>query len=411
VGAGTVEFLFSPDDGAFYFLEMNTRLQVEHPVTEMITGINLVAWQIHVAAGGTLPLRQAEILAHGAAIEARIYAEDPARGFLPQAGRIGHLDFPESGPHVRIDSGVRAGDAIPIDYDPMIAKLIVWDKDREAAVRRLRAALAETRVAGLAANVDFLRAIAAHKAFREVSLDTGFIERHGGDLLVPPAPAECETLAMVVIGLLCERVASARRQAERSADPWSPWNSQDGWRLNEDAKETLCLREILGEGSGDRAVEVTYLRDGWRLDFAGGGFSSATGTLNADGKLMSELDGHRLRGVFVRSGQQISVFRDADSGRRFVLASPMAEVARGCAPPGRLTAPMPGRIAALLVEPGSQVEANQPVLVLEAMKMEHLLTAPQRGVVKEFKFKLGSQVAEGVELVTFETGPPPEAGS
>jgi 3-methylcrotonyl-CoA carboxylase alpha subunit len=410
-GAGTVEFLLSPDDGAFYFLEMNTRLQVEHPVTEMITGIDLVAWQIRVAAGGTLPLRQEEIGSRGHAIEARLYAEDPARDFLPQSGRIARLDFPEPGAHVRVDTGVRAGDVIPIDYDPMIAKLIVWDDDREAAVRRLSAALTETRVAGFAANVDFLRAIVAQEAFREASLDTGFIERHGGDLLALPKPAGNEIMAMAVIGLLCERAASTQRQAERSADPWSPWNSQTGWRLNENAQETLRLREIRPGGGGDHSIEITFLREGWRLDLPGGGFFHASGTLAPDGALTADLDGHRLKGVFVRSGQEISVFRGASLGHRFVLASPAAGTARGGEAPGRLTAPMPGRIAALLVEPGALVKANQPVLVLEAMKMEHLLTAPRSGIVKAFTFKLGSQVAEGVELVTFETGPPTDVDS
>jgi 3-methylcrotonyl-CoA carboxylase alpha subunit len=411
VGAGTVEFLLSPDDGGFYFLEMNTRLQVEHPVTEMITGIDLVAWQIHVAAGGMLPLRQEELFAQGAAIEARLYAEDPAREFLPQSGRIARLDFPEAGPHVRVDTGVRAGDTIPIDYDPMLAKLIVWDEDRTAAVSRLLRALAETRVAGCATNVAFLRAIAGQQAFNEAALDTGFLERHGGDLLAPAKPAGSETLAMAVIGLLCERAVSTQRLAERAADPWSPWNSQNGWRLNECARETVRLREIMPEGSGDHPIEITFLRDGWCLDLAGGGFFHTGGTLAPDGALTADLDGHYLKGVFVRSGQEMLVFPGAGSERRFVLAGPAAGAARGSEPPARLTAPMPGRIAALLVEPGARVEANQPVLVLEAMKMEHLLTAPRSGTVKEFKFKLGSQVAEGAELVTFETAPPPDAGS
>ena len=411
VGAGTVEFLFSPDDDAFYFLEMNTRLQVEHPVTEMITGIDLVEWQILVAAGGPLPLRQEEIASRGHAIEARIYAEDPARDFLPQSGRLARLDFPDSGPHLRVDAGVRAGDAIPVDYDPMIAKLIVWDKDRQAAVRRLAAALAETRIAGLTANVDFLRAIAAAPAFAEALVDTGFLERHGGDLLAPQKPATHETLAMAVIGLLCERAAAMRGQAQRSADPWSPWNSQKGWRLNEQAQERLRLRENLPEGSGDHTIEITYLPHGWRLGLAEGSFFEAGGTLAPDGTLTVDLDGHRLRGVFVRSGSEITVFSGAGAGHRFGLAGPIVGGAGSGAPPGRLVAPMPGRIAALLVEPGVRVAANQPVLILEAMKMEHLLTAPRAGIVKELKFKLGSQVAEGVELVTFETGAPPDGGS
>ena len=349
-GAGTVEFLVTPDDGAFYFLEMNTRLQVEHPVTEMITGLDLVEWQILVAAGGTLPLRQEEIFAQGHAIEVRIYAEEPARGFLPQSGRLARFDVPEQGRHIRVDTGVRAGDAIPVDYDPLIAKLIVWDKDREAAVRRLGAALAATRVAGLITNVDFLRAIVAQADFIAGSPDTGFIEAHRGDLFAPVKAAKNETVAMAVVGLLCERAAAARAHAGASADPWSPWNSQTGWRLNGNARETVQLRETAGDKTIDHSVEVTYLRDGWRLNWPGAGFSQASGTLAADGTLAAELDGHRLGGIFVRSGPELTVFPATGAGHRFAVVSPIAEAARGGVPPGRLTAPMPGRIAALLVD-------------------------------------------------------------
>jgi 3-methylcrotonyl-CoA carboxylase alpha subunit len=409
VGAGTVEFLLSP--GAFYFLEMNTRLQVEHPVTEMITGVDLVEWQVHVAAGGALPLRQEEIRLQGHAIEARLYAEDPARDFLPQSGRIARLDFPALGAQLRIDAGVRAGDSIPADYDPMIAKLIIWDEDRRGAIRRLRAALNETRVAGVATNLDFLRAAAAHEAFNEASPDTGFIERHGEDLLAERQPAGNDVLAMAVIGLLCERAASMREHAGRSSDPWSPWASQNGWRLNEGACETVRLREIVPERGGNRVVEIRYLRNGWRLDLPGAEFFHVSGTLAPDGTLAADLDGHRVKAVWVRSGEEILVFAGAAAAHRFLLAGPVTGAERRDEPPGRLTSPMPGRIAALLVAPGAKVEANQPLLVLEAMKMEHILRAPKGGILKEFKFQVGDQVTEGVELVTFETGPPPEIAS
>jgi 3-methylcrotonyl-CoA carboxylase alpha subunit len=408
VGAGTVEFLLSPDDGAFYFLEMNTRLQVEHPVTEMITGIDLVEWQIHVAAGGALPLRQEEVRSLGHAIEARLYAEDPARDFLPQSGRIARLDFPAQGTQVRIDAGVRAGDTIPVDYDPMIAKVIVWDKDRRRTLLGLRAALGKTRVAGVATNLDLLRAIAAHQAFTEASTDTGFIGRHTDDLLPKLQPAGNDVLAMAVIGLLCERAAFVREKAQRSSDPWSPWNNQNAWHLNEEVRETVRLREIMPKGGGNRTVEIRYPRHGWRLDLPEGTFFHASGTLAPDGTLAANLDGHRVKAVWVRFGEEILVFAGAKAAHRFLPAGPVAGVERRDEPPGRLTSPMPGRIAALLVAPGARVEATQPVLVLEAMKMEHMLRAPKAGILKEFKFQLGDHVGEGVELATFETGPPPE---
>jgi 3-methylcrotonyl-CoA carboxylase alpha subunit len=403
IGAGTVEFLISPEDGAFYFLEMNTRLQVEHPVTEMITGIDLVEWQLHVAAGGALPFRQAEIRSRGHAIEARLYAEDPARDFLPQSGRIARLDLPAQGAQVRIDAGVRAGDAIPVDYDPMIAKMIVWDKDRRRTLLRLRAALGETRVAGVATNLDLLRAIAAHQAFTEGSPDTGFIGRHTDDLLPRLQPAGNDVLAMAVIGLLCERAAFVRKKVQLSSDPWSPWASQNGWRLNEELRETVRLREIVPEGGGNRTVEISYPRSGWRLDLPGDTFFHASGTLAPDGTLAADLDGHRVTAVWVRSGGEILVFAGAKAAHRFLLAGPVAGVERRDEPPGRLTSPMPGRIAALLVAPGARVTANQPVLVLEAMKMEHMLRAPKGGILKEFKFQLGDHVTEGVELAIIET--------
>jgi 3-methylcrotonyl-CoA carboxylase alpha subunit len=216
---------------------------------------------------------------------------------------------------------------------------------------------------------------------------------------------------MAVIGLLCERAAFVREKAQGSSDPWSPWTSQNGWRLNEELRETVRLREIAPEGGGNRSFEIRYLRNGWRLDLPGGTFFHAIGTLAPDGTLAADLDGHRVKAVWVRAGEEILVFAGAKAGHRFLLACPVAGPARGSAPPGRLTSPMPGRIAALLVAPGARVAANQPILVLEAMKMEHMLRAPKGGILKEFKFQLGDHVTEGVELASFETGPPPDGAT
>ena len=397
VGAGTVEFLLD-EDGRFYFMEMNTRLQVEHPVTELITGQDLVEWQLRVAAGGALPLTQDDLAIDGHAIEVRLYAEDPARGFLPQTGTLTHLRFPEEGPHVRVDTGVRAGDAISIHYDPMIAKLIVWDRDRPSAVRRLRAALEGTEIAGLNANVAFLTAIAAHPAFMAADLDTRFIQRHEADLLPAARPADDRTLALAALGLLLDRAAKARAAAAASPDPWSPWARTDGWRLNDESHETVTLREP-GEAPHEHALRLTYRRGGYAFHFAGGD-ARAAGELAADGRLTAEIDGARVTATWVRAGGQITLFH-AGGTHRFEVVEPLATAAADGGA-GKLTAPMPGKVIAVLVEAGVAVEKGAPLIVLEAMKMEHTIKAPAAGTISALKFRVGDQVPEGAELIGFE---------
>ena len=397
VGAGTVEFLYDPADTSFYFMEMNTRLQVEHPVTELITGQDLVEWQLRVASGEPLPLRQEDLAINGHALEVRLYAEDPDRDFLPQTGRLEHLSFPAPGPHVRIDGGVRMGDAISIHYDPMIAKLIVWDVDRPAAVRRLRTALAETQVVGLTTNVGFLSAIAAHPAFMEVDLDTRFIERHHADLLPEPTPASDTVLALATLGVLLDRAAQARAAAAISSDPHSPWNTTNGWRLNDETGGSLVFRDA----GGERMVELTYRRDGHRLTLPGGTVLEARGELLGDGTLNADLGGRRLSARWVKRGLETTVFTEG-AGHRLTLVDTLAESVGHDGPTGKLTAPMPGKVIALLVEPGAAVTSGTPLIVLEAMKMEHTLKAPGDGVVKGIRYAVGEQVEEGVELIQFE---------
>ncbi len=249
VGAGTVEFIAGPD-GDFYFMEMNTRLQVEHPVTEMITGLDLVEWQLRVASGEPLPLGQDDLAIAGHAIEARVYAEDPARGFLPSTGELHHLRPPEEGDGVRWDTGVRAGDAISMHYDPMIAKLIVWSGEGRAdAVRRLRRALASCEVAGVTTNLDLLGAIAAHPAFAAGGCDTGFVEQHFDSLVPPPAPPDGSALACAALALELRRREEAAARAAASGDPHSPWHQVNGWRLNDSGRHTL---ELAVEGETQR---------------------------------------------------------------------------------------------------------------------------------------------------------------
>ncbi len=395
-GAGTVEFLLDWDN-RFYFMEMNTRLQVEHAVTELVTGIDLVEWQIRVAAGERLPLGQDGPAIFGHAIEARIYAEDPANLFLPAPGRLSHLRFPVPGPHVRIDTGVRMGDVISSHYDPLIAKLIVWDRDRAGAVRRLTAALAETEIAGVANNVAFLRRIAAHPAFATAESDTRFVERHGADLLPRPAPAAPETLALATLGVLFERRRVAAEQARRSGDPWSPWHSANGWRLNDEAEEQIGFREA------GTAIEVTvhYRRDGsYRFDLPGGVVVAASGELAEDGGLLADLDGVRRRGRVVCDGLDLTVL-GAGGSHALSLIDPIAEAGQQRIDGGRLTAPMPGRIVAVLVEAGASVVKGQPLLMLEAMKMEHTIHAPADGTIDEIPYAAGESVEEGVTLIGF----------
>ncbi|MEE8270253.1 MAG: acetyl-CoA carboxylase biotin carboxylase subunit [Alphaproteobacteria bacterium] len=402
VGAGTVEFLLDTvDDGApaFYFMEMNTRLQVEHPVTELITGLDLVELQLRVAAGAPLPFGQDDLAIDGHAIEVRLYAEDPGQEFLPATGTLRHFRLPATGPHVRVDGGVRQGDTISPHYDPMIAKLIVWDTDRAAARRRLTAALDATEIVGVATNVAFLRAVAGHPAFAAADLDTRFIERHLGDLLPAPAPASRRVLAMAALGVLVERRRAAAASAGRSGDRWSPWHAADGWRLNDEAHEVVTL------GDGDTVVEVDvqYRRDGgYRLGLPRGAVI-ARGDLSDDGTLIADLDGERHAAGFVRHGLELTlILRGADAGtHRLALVDPIAAAAEEDTA-GRLIAPMPGRVVAVLVEAGAAVDKGQPLIVLEAMKMEHTVTAPADGAITHLPFAAGDQVEEGRELIGFE---------
>ena len=399
VGAGTVEFLLDAD-GSFYFMEMNTRLQVEHPVSEMISGQDLVEWQLRVASGEPLPLAQDDLRIRGHAMEVRLYAEDPEREFLPQTGRLEHLSFPPESSHVRVDTGVRTGDSIGIHYDPMIAKLIVWDIDRPAAVRRLRDVLAQTHVVGLATNVRFLQAIAAHPAFLAADLDTRFIERHRADLSPRVAATSPRVLAFAALGVLLERVNEARARAALAPDAQSPWNRTDGWRLNEEASDSLGFRE----GEEVVTVRVVYARAGYRLGLPAERTVLARGEFAPDGTLEADFDGVRCSCVWVRQGSEITIF-DAGGSHRIALIDPLADASAEETAGGRVTAPMPGKVIALLVEPGAEVERGQPLIVLEAMKMEHTIRAPQAGTVQALRYAVGEQVEDGALLVEFaETG-------
>jgi 3-methylcrotonyl-CoA carboxylase alpha subunit len=397
VGAGTVEFIVNRD-GTFYFMEMNTRLQVEHPVTEMITGLDLVEWQLKVAAGEPLPLQQEQLAIQGHALEARIYAEDAAKGFLPATGRLTHLAPPSETLNVRIDTGVEQDDEITPHYDPMIAKLIVWDENRERALARMLQALADYRIVGVTNNVGFLARLVACPSFARADLDTGLIEREH-DFLFPDATTVQVPRDAWLLAALAELLRDrnyGRAHAAASGDPHSPWHLRDGWRANGAARREILLR---ADGCEQRVV-AAYRGDGFLLELDGQS-SVAAGVLSGQGALRADLDGRRLNVTVVAAGEKRHVFCD---GMSFIFAAidPLFHAGEGGGAEGGLTAPMPGKVIALLAEPGVQVEKGAPLIVLEAMKMEHTLVAPVAGAVKAFCFAVGEQVADGAELLEFE---------
>ncbi|WP_353093488.1 acetyl/propionyl/methylcrotonyl-CoA carboxylase subunit alpha [Methylibium sp.] len=402
VGAGTVEFIAEPD-GRFYFMEMNTRLQVEHPVTEAITGLDLVEWQLRVAAGEPLPLQQHELRIHGHAIEARICAENPDANFLPSTGRLQVLRWPahvafertagvaQAGAEpaaVRIDAGVGEGDAITPHYDSMVAKLIVWGRDREQALARMDRALAHTHLVGPQHNVAFLRRVVGSPSFAGADLDTGLIERERALLFDAPALAP----ALVAAGVVAHALAQ-----ERAGEDTDPWSRRDGWRLHGSA---LRRFEIDHAGVHLRA-SLHRSRDGamqLQVDATAHAFEARP----LEGDRHDVLLGTRRLVLSAYAvGENVALFTpDGSAWVREVDV--LAHAGDAAAEGGRLTAPMPGKVVGFLVRAGERVLRGQALAVMEAMKMEHTLNAPSDGVVKGLRFAAGEQVAEGEALLDFE---------
>ena len=397
VGAGTVEFIAHPD-GRFYFMEMNTRLQVEHPVTEMITGLDLVEWQLRVASGEPLPLRQSQLAIHGHAIEARIYAEDPDRGFLPSTGRLVHLEPPFPSAHVRIDTGVEEGDSITPFYDPMIAKLIVHGSDRAEALARMRDALAHYRIVGVSNNVEFLGRLVATRAFATADLDTALIEREHDALFPSPAEPGDDVWLVAALAEMARDAAPSRGPVATAAERSSPWAINDGWRMNGRAPRRLTFR--LGETTTH--VDATVVpQGGWELRLGDTTVIASVALHGARG-VTATLDTRRLAATIVPQGERRVVFIGGRASA-LTLVDPFAGKDADHEEEGAgLLAPMPGKVIALLARPGAAVEKGAPLLVLEAMKMEHTISAPHAGTVKAFRYAAGDQVDEGASLVDFE---------
>jgi 3-methylcrotonyl-CoA carboxylase alpha subunit len=391
VGAGTVEFI-ADAYGAFYFMEMNTRLQVEHPVTEMITGLDLVEWQLRIAAGERLPRGQSEIRCRGHAIEARIYAEEPEKGFLPSTGRLLLFRTPLISEHVRIDAGVEQGDWVTPHYDPMLAKLIVWDETRESAMQRMLQALAEFHIVGVGNNIAFLARLIKHPAFQQGTVDTTLIERDSEALLLIGAPAAPDVFFAAALWIVSIEQGGGSTGDKRSGDAHSPWSRADGWRLNGTLTRTLEFRD----GERSVSVPVRYIPGGYRLDEL-----SATIEARSADALTFTVGSERLTAHIVRLNDELHIFLQ---GRHAHIAihNRMALSEREADAHAGLLAPMPGTIIALAVPAGTDVEKGTPLLVMEAMKMEHTLQAPGPGRVLAFHCKVGEQVREGAELVNFE---------
>jgi 3-methylcrotonyl-CoA carboxylase alpha subunit len=420
VGAGTVEFIAEQrrnaagvDELQFFFMEMNTRLQVEHPVTEAVTGLDLVEWQLRVAAGQPLPLLQHQVPLQGHAIEARICAENPDAGFLPATGTLQvarwpqHVAFERSEQLPRVDSGVREGDSISPHYDPMIAKLIVWGETRAQALARMAVALQATHIVGLHTNVAFLRRVVASSAFASADLDTALIERERAALFEAPPLAPSLAVAAVFAHQLAEQASERAADADANANPWS---QRDGWRLHGAALQRLTLH-ISGDAEGQHWQASLLQQPGvgsvLELQAKQGADKTAQGETQRWPFSATALGQGRFDVMLGGQRQLLSVYTHQASYAVFAAAGTATltaiNPALSAAPPagegGRLTAPMPGKVVALLAAVGARVQRGQALAVMEAMKMEHTLHAPHDGVVQELLYAVGDQVAEGGELL------------
>jgi 3-methylcrotonyl-CoA carboxylase alpha subunit len=386
-GAGTVEFIVGAHR-QFFFMEMNTRLQVEHPITEMITGEDLVEWQLRVASGEALPLTQSEILSGGHAIEVRICAENPANQFLPETGRIGVFRSPTEAADVRLDTGAREGDPVSVFYDSLIAKLVVWGDDRAEAARRMREALAQTEILGVTTNIAFLERVVAHPAYLAGETDTGFIEKHRADLL--PAPGEVPVEALVAAAARVYRDELARTPGT------SPWDDASGWRLNQSAARRMEFRRADGKST---LIEAQMGADHAMVTVAGRSHRVVLGPPEGD-RLQIALDDETFFARVLRHGNVISAATPA--GRHeLTLVDPFHYEPPDLLPDARLTALMPGRVVKVIAKAGDSVKKGDALMILDAMKMEHTLLSPRDGIVDRVAFAEGDLVPADAVLLSF----------
>lgn len=396
VGAGTVEFLFESDQ--FYFMEMNTRLQVEHPITEMITGVDLVEWQLIVASGGTLPKQQTDLTINGHAFEVRLYAEDPQQNFLPSTGKIHYLNTPETNRHVRIDSGIIQGDEVSVFYDPMLAKLITWDQDRARALSRLTAALCDYQVVGVKTNLDYTKAIAAHPDFAQGSYSTAFINTYGDSLSTAELPTDLD-FVIAAVYRVTKAIAQTRNKAKQSANAQSPWYQMTGWQNNLITTNQFNYVDPSADDSSEPvAVKVSFKSDSLEVTVSESGLEMVVGS--------AELNGHQLCAEIAEQRILVNIIEDHESihilshGRHIQLAEFTTQSNDlGLSANANVIAPMHGSIIAIHVSEGAEVKHGEKLITMEAMKMEHVITAPSDGIIASINTAVGKMVEDGVELV------------
>ncbi|MBN8726302.1 MAG: ATP-grasp domain-containing protein [Xanthomonadales bacterium] len=394
--AGTVEFIVGAG-GDFHFMEINTRLQVEHPVTEMVLGLDLVELQLRVASGEPLPESlKAGVPQHGHAIELRLYAEDPEQGFLPGSGRLERLRLPAPSPHVRVDSGVVEGDTVTIFYDPMIAKIIAWDANREMALARMREALAQTEVVGPKSNVEFLERLVRHPAVVEGRIDTGYLDRHLDEFTGGSDGDDSEAVFAATVLTLLDQEAAAHASGQNRTDPHSPWSAADGWRLGHPGRRLIAL---VGRG-GRIEVSAFGARGDYRLRF--GEIDCDVSGAHFDGSwLGARFDGITRRWRAMATPERVIVH---DGGRRHAFGHAPAFIweSEAAGSGDRVLAPMPGRIVLVKVAAGDSIEEGQELLVMEAMKMELSLKAPRAGRIARLDAAAGDFVEADAVLVELE---------
>ena len=398
VGAGTVEFLLDEDD-SFYFMEMNTRLQVEHPVTEMITREDLVHWQLTIAEGKPLPKQQNELTLTGHAFEARIYAEDPNNEFLPSTGTLRLLRTPKENDVVRVDTGVVEGDEVSVFYDPMIAKLVVWGENREIALKRLISALGDYYIDGVSTNIDFLKRVATHPAFVAAELTTTFVEKHHDSLFSATSEDAASDDTQVNIPVMA-LLSLLNRKVSRSDKTPSVWSTVGAWRANANHTEILtllCNQEEVHVGVKHQRHGT---EDAWELSVGDNSYN-VKGKL-VDSALQATINGYKSTFTFSDNDGVFTLF-NKDTHAKFSLISASLGDDNDDNGDANFSAPMNGTIVAHLVEKGVLVKKGEPILVMEAMKMEHSIIAPHDGAVEEFFFNPGELVDGGATLLSFST--------